>query len=379
MKKRLAALLFCLALLFQAMIPSAYALRSIYFTAAGNEVLPLEDGKMPLWYNGYLYLPSTMFTGRVNRSLDVAYLPNTAAGVRILYGGGESIRFELGKGYAHDTEGRNYYPGAIQRGSEIYVPAAVVAAFFNLEYSVTSLTNPSITNGNYGALVWIRKPDFGLSDREFANAATYQMADRYSKYEESLREPEGGDPGGEEPPEALENGKNVYLCLEAGASSAALLDALDAYGAKGAFFCTLSFLEDQGPLLRRMAAGGHAVGLLAEAGERPIPEQLEEGNEALARATLGKTRLAFLRGGDGEARQAAEDAGFRCLSVDVDRSGYDLRNTEQAENLLRRVSAQRGDVKIWLADRAGAIGLRAFLAIAGEAEDRCLALTETTP
>ena len=79
MKKRLAALLFCLALLFQAMIPSAYALRSIYFTAAGNEVLPLEDGKMPLWYNGYLYLPSTIFTGRVNRSLDVAYLPNTAA------------------------------------------------------------------------------------------------------------------------------------------------------------------------------------------------------------------------------------------------------------------------------------------------------------
>ena len=107
----------------------------------------------------------------------------------------------------------------------------------------------------------------------------------------------------------------------------------------------------------------------------------------MARATLGKTRLAFLREGDGEAKQAAEDAGFRCLSVDVDRSGYDLRNTSTPEwrrstMHLRepsRLSAQRGDVKIWLADRAGAIGLRAFLAIAGEAEDRCLALTETTP
>lgn len=380
MKKRLAALLFCLALLFQAVIPPAYALRSIYFTAAGNEVLPLEDGKMPIWYNGYLYLPSTIFTGRVNRSLDVAYLPNTAAGVRILYGGGESIRFELGKSYAQDTEGRNYYPGAIQRGGEIYVPAAVVAAFFNLEYSVTSLTNPAITNGNYGALVWIRKPDFGLSDREFANAATYQMADRYSKYEESLREQEsGGNSGDDEPPEVLENGKNVYLCLEADASAANMLDALDAYGAKGAFFCTRSFLENEGPLLRRMTAGGHAVGLLAEAGERPLLEQLEEGNEALARATLGKTRLVFLREGDSEAKQAAEDAGFRCLSVDVDRSGYDLRTADQAESLLRRVSAQRGDVTVWLADRAGAAGLRAFLAAAGEAEDRCLALTETTP
>ena len=57
----------------------------------------------------------------------------------------------------------------------------------------------------------------------------------------------------------------------------------------------------------------------------------------------------------------------------------ELRDSAQAEHLLRQVSAQRGGVRIWLGNAAGAAGLRAFLSAAGEAEDRCLALTETLP
>ena len=53
-----------------------------------------------------------------------------------------------------------------------------------------------------------------------------------------------------------------------------------------------------------------------------------------------------------------------------------LRDGAQAEDLLRQISAQRGDVRIWLGNTAGAAGLRAFLA-AAQAENRCLALTET--
>lgn len=43
-----------------------------------------------------------------------------------------------------------------------------------------------------------------------------------------------------------------------------------------------------------MTASGHAVGILAESGE-DTAEQLRRGNEALYRATLGKTRLAYVR------------------------------------------------------------------------------------
>ena len=126
---------------------------------------------------------------------------------------------------------------------------------------------------------------------------------------------------------------------------------------------TLSLLRDQ---------------LVAEMGDpdRTVAEQLEAGNALLAQATMGKTRLASIENGSEHHRREAREAGFSCLEADLDRSDSGLRDSAQAENLLRQVSAQRGDVRIWLGDRAGAAGLRAFLA-AAQAENRCLALTET--
>ena len=43
-----------------------------------------------------------------------------------------------------------------------------------------------------------------------------------------------------------------------------------------------------------------------------MEEQLEAGNAALFRATCGKTRLAYVRGGGSQTLQAAREAGFRC-------------------------------------------------------------------
>ena len=61
----------------------------------------------------------------------------------------------------------------------------------------------------------------------------------------------------------------------------------------------------------------------------------------------------------------------------MDRSTYQLKSTSNANLLLKRASERRGDVSIWLADTVDAAGLRAFLAAADRAEDRCLAMTET--
>ena len=50
----------------------------------------------------------------------------------------------------------------------------------------------------------------------------------------------------------------------------------------------------------------------------------------------------------------------------------------QAEALLERITARRGSVMVWLGENVSAGGLNAFLDLAQEAEDRCLAVTETT-
>lgn len=383
MKKRAVALALCALLIFQLAPAPAGAAGSVYFTAAGNEILPLGDSTMPFWSDGYLYIASSIFTGQVNKSLGVAYLPSSTSNPNlcILYGGGRSLMFDLNRNFARDTDGNVLFLGAIRRNGETFVPASAVADFFGLEYSVTPLTVSTVTESNYGALVWLRRPNFGLSEKEFINAAASQIAMRYARYlqERDQADETQDDPGGAGSSGETWGGKNIYLCLRAGDNTASLLDTLDAYGAQATFFCTPEFLWSQGDLLRRMTATGHAVGLLADAGApaQTAAEQLEAGNRALAQATMGKTRLAKIQNGDVQALREAREQGFFCLTADLDRSGYELRTDAHADALVRQVAARRGDVRIWLADTVEAAGLRAFLSAAGLSEARCAALTET--
>lgn len=380
MKKKTAALLLGMLLLFQLALPPAKAANEdIYFIAAQEYILPLSDETMPFWYGGYLYISSTIFTGVVRDVLDISHTYNSAKKHVVLYGGlrsgGRSIWFELGNNYGYDKDGNTFYPGAILRNGVPYVPASAVAKFFDLEYS--------ITEAEQGHLVWLRPSGYdaslGLTPAEFTNASAYSMAGRYNEYLKSKAQvpdnssDESGDTGTE-----IED-RSIYLCLKAGDNTPALLDALDRYEAQAAFFCTADFLRERGDLLRRMAATGQTIGILADASDpdRTVAEQLEEGNRALAQATCGKTRLAMIQNGGDQALQAAREAGWCCVTPDIDRADYELQSSSNASSLLKRVSAYRGDVSVWLGDTADAVGLRAFLSAAENADGRCLALTET--
>jgi len=372
-KRRAAALFLCALLVLQLPATPAKAAENVYFVAAQEYVLPLSDSTMPFWYGGYLYIPATMFTGNVRRAFNISYNYNEANRVVILYGSGSnrdrSLMFYLDQNSSQDRNGNIYHPGSVLRHGTPYVPAFLVAQYFDLVYSVTEV--------QHGYLVWLRQPNFGMTDKLFANAATYSMEQQYGEYLKSKGETAGGTTAG---PSGVEvDGKSIYLCLEAGENTAQLLDVLDQYGAQAAFFCTPEFLETQGGLLRRMAATGQSIAILADAGDpdHTVEEQLERGNRALAQATCGKTRLAYLKNGDERAAQAVRDLGLRPLKADLDRSSYDLHSGANAASLLQRVSDRRGDVTVWLGDSADAVGLRAFLAAAERAEGRCLAWTET--
>lgn len=373
MRKKTAALVLCALLILQLAAPPARAADEVYFIAAEENILPLSGATMPVWYNGYLYIPGSIFTGSTRKSLGVSYYCSTDSQNMILYSGNDrTLYFDVNKSYVTDVSGAVYYPGAIQRNGRVFVPAAMVADFFGLQYSVTKVSR--------GYLVWLRKPGFGLSDKNFADAASRAMAERYNDYLKELETaqvpavPEDTGSAGTEI-----QGKGIFLCMEAGDQTSAILDALDRYGAQAAFFCTVDFLREQGDLLRRMAVTGQTVGILADASDpgRTVTEQLEEGNRALALATCGKTRLALIRGGNDQALQAARDAGYCCVTPDIDRTDYELQSSSNAASLLKRVSAYRGDVSVWLGNTADAAGLRAFLSAAEDADGRCLALTET--
>lgn len=378
MRRRFLALFLGVLMVCQLALPAAQAgAPKVYFTAVGESVLPLADSTMPFWHGGYLYIPSTMFTDNVWRSLGISYIRNNR-GVVILHNAsqaaGRSLIFEPGKSYIEDSDGNLHYPGAVERGGIVFVPAFTVASFFELQYSVTEVPR--------GYLVWLRKPDFGLGDRYFANAAHYNMESAYSTYlksKEKWKEQEQEQLPGALPEVPTFPGTRIYLCLEAGEDTDAMLDVLEREGDFAAFFCTPFFLKEQGDLLRRMAASGHTIGILADAQneQQTVEEQLEEGNLALEQATCCKTRLAYVKNGTEEDFEYAEEMGYRCLTPDMDRTQYSLKSGSNANSLVQHIATRRGSVSVWLGDTANANGLRNLLAGVRRAEDQCFALTET--
>ena len=373
MRRKLAALVLCLLAVFQLAAPSTRAAGDVYFTAVNKNVLSLSDATMPFWSGGYLYVPSTIFTG-VGRDLGVSCYPNIAKQTVLLYVDDtiySSLVFDLNKDYAIDNEGNMYFQKPIQRGGVIFLPISLIARCFGLLYSTVEVDR--------GYLVWVRNPDMDMEERYFADAARSRMDYEYSQYlrnqgtaaEETV--PEQSEP-------SVVTGQRIYLSMEAAESAAvsSLLDTLDRYDAQAAFYCTAGFLEEAGDLLRRMSAAGQAIGLIADAADdRPVTEQLEAGNRLLSQAASVKTRLAWIRNATAEAVAEAEAAGFCCLTPDLDRSAYPLSSTGAADTLFQRVTSRSGAVTVWLGDGANAAGLGSFLSAAEAADDRCLAMTET--
>lgn len=373
MRRKLAALLLCLLLVFQMSAVPSEAAGTVYFTAVNKNVLSLSDATMPFWSGGYLYVPSTIFTG-VGRDLGVSYYPNIAKQTVLLYVDDtiySSLVFDLNKDYAIDNEGNMYFQKPIQRGGVIFLPISLIARCFGLLYSTVEVDR--------GYLVWVRNPDMDMEERYFADAARSRMDYEYSQYlrnqgtaaEETV--PEQSEP-------SVVTGQRIYLSMEAAESAAvsSLLDTLDRYDAQAAFYCTAGFLEEAGDLLRRMSAAGQAIGLIADAADdRPVTEQLEAENRLLSQAASVKTRLAWIRNATAEAVAEAEAAGFCCLTPDLDRSAYPLSSTGAADTLFQRVTSRSGAVTVWLGDGANAAGLGSFLSAAEAADDRCLAMTET--
>ena len=373
MKRKLAALALCLLLVFQmAPLPSGAA-GTVYFTAVNKNVLTLSDDTMPFWSGGYLYVPSTIFTG-VGRDLGVSYYPNIAKQTILLYVDDtiySSLVFDLNKDYAIDNEGNMYFQKPIQRGSVIFLPISLIARCFGLLYSTVEVDR--------GYLVWVRNPDMNMEERYFADAAKSRMDYEYNQYlRNQSAAAEETAPETSEPSDVT--GQRIYLGLEAADAERveSLLDTLDRYDAKAAFYCTASFLETEGDLLRRMSAAGHAIGLVADgADDRPAAEQLEEGNRLLFQAASVKTRLAWIEHATEETAAEAEAAGFCCLTPDLDRSAYPLNSTSAADTLLQRVNSRSGAVTVWLGDGTNAAGLGTFLAAVDAADSSCLAMTET--
>ena len=191
-KRRIASAILCACFLFR-LACAADAPEAVYFVAAENIVLPLRDDDMPFWNDNYLYISGENFTGAVRDALGISRA-KIGDGL-LLYRGGKSLLFRRSHPYALDQDENTYAPGMIWRNETCYVPAAVVARYFDLLYSVVDV--------EHGKLVWLRNSSFRMNDAAFAKAATFQLNQVYREYAESA-EPEPIDEPDPIPPEESE-------------------------------------------------------------------------------------------------------------------------------------------------------------------------------
>ncbi len=367
MKKKIGAAILVLVLVAQLLsLPSAAA-EQVYFTAVNESVLELTEATMPFWSNGFLYVPSTVFSdsGELNFS-DSRNLTKQTMVFWMPSQGNNALVFNLGKGTVTDGNGESKSPGAIVRGSSVFLPVGLMASAFGLTY-----TNIPVS---HGYMVRVRNGRSVLSDAIFADAATTQMEARYQHYLQSKSTTQGDDPEEEGPQEEETQGKRLYLGILADDTQLVgqLLDSLDQYHCQATFYCTETFLESGGSLLRRMIGSGHSVALAVES-----PQSAAACNELLSVATGGKTRLVY----DPEQRgtgKTLEEAGFCQLRADVNWTGTGLWGYTTAASLLSKTGARSGNCVAWLGDQTNAAGLSAFLQMALARDDRMLALTETT-
>lgn len=371
MKRRWTALVLAVLLLCQLSAAPAGAAEIVYYTAVNDSVLDLSDATMPLWSGGYLYVPSTVF-----EKLGLGHSNNKMKGVVLLFESRDRSKyllFDVNAGTVTDGQGNGYYPQAIRRNGVVFLPVALVKDFFGLGYSNLRVDR--------GYLVRITNAGAVLSDARFIDAAPSTLEFKYREYEKSKTTDAEVSVSPAETQEPAVSGKSVYLCIEVedAAVVADLLDNLSRYASQATFYFPPELMAENGDLLRRMIATGQAVGILADPSrtDLSVTEQVALGNTLLYQATCGKTRLVRLENSTDQAAAELAEGGYRNLSPALNRGAYGLRSAAAADTLLGRVTARRGDVSVWLGSGVNATGLRALLAAARNADDRCLALTET--
>ena len=177
MRKRIIPVLCALLLLFSLpfALPSAEAApETVYFMSVNDTIMELNDATMPFFVNGVLYVPYTMFDPDTSGSgLGVFSSYSRSKAAVLIYGWGGTLLFDLQTN--NSTFGGKTYPdSAILRNSTVFVPLDMVCGCFNLDWSWLMV--------EHGYIIRIKSGASSLDDRDFANAASYALKERYNTY-----------------------------------------------------------------------------------------------------------------------------------------------------------------------------------------------------
>lgn len=363
MKRWIAALL-CAVLLVVG-VPSARAItvEDVYFTAVNISLLPLSANTMPIWVDGQIYVPASVFDKQqTGADLGVALSRVGAKNTVILIAERKNMIFNLTAGTCmdeHDDPIANCK--AVVRKGIAFLPLGRVCEYFGLE--------DSYTHTRYGYLVRIKTPGARLTDDEFVEAAELLMQTRMKDFIQANTPPVIPDkpnlpdipqvPDDPEPVEPPANRVRLYLAFrcESGEGVERILNSLDRHQVKGLFLFTPEQLAAQDGLVRRAVGQGHTVGLLAE--ENP-QETLDRGNALLNRIAYTAATVAAVPEGQ---RAGFEERGWICWNQTADgRPRQGERSAAYVQRIARMLDGRSRTIYLTMDDGAAtASALNAML------------------
>lgn len=355
MKRRLTALL-CAVILLLGIVPArAITEADLYFVALNINLLPLSADTMPIWVDGEIYIPASVFDSKgTGVDLGVLMERNRAQNTVVLHTRRQILIFHLEDGSCTDHANQKMDMRCVVRGGRPYLPLEPVCDIFGLRdtYAYT----------RYGYLVRICTEDTRLSnDADFIDAASEVMRSRAKEYIDSQTPvvPEPPKPPApvvtpddpvEVPPEQEQPKGRVlvylaFLCRE-GEGLEAILGHLDRRGGKGLFFFTPELLAARDDLARRVVGSGHCIGLLADGED--VRGQLQQGNELLAHAARTAATAVWV---PEEAREELENEGWRCWEGNLDAAPRDReRGVAYAQRIVDAIGTRSRSVYLTLDD-----------------------------
>ena len=349
MRRRLLSLLCVLALCFTLFIPS-HADTSVCFTAVNDRLLSLTADTMPVWSEGQLYVPFSVFdVNTTGVSLGTSSTYSRSSSVVTIFNLHQMMVFDLTAGTCRNHHTNETISGrAIVRNGTAYVPVASVCSFFELDYSYLYT--------EYGYLARITRPGYAfLSDQDFVDAGSSHMRDRLKNYNQTLAQtqepstpPVTSTPSSPSDPEPTAIPTYLAVRCDTGEAALPIAQALEDSGLVGLFFFPTQEIGGNGPLIRRLMGCGHSIGILAEGENQEETQQLLTlGADALRTVARTRTYFALVP----EAHQAALSSQgwvFWNSNADATPDGSDTPYSH-ALTLVRSLS-KRGTIQLTLND-----------------------------
>lgn len=352
MKKKLLALLCAAAVLLGVLLPAAAADDPLLL--ALNETMPhLTGDTIPIEVGGVVYVPLSILNPRLtNVDLGVYSGEDKSGGTATLYSKEGTLVFDLNAGTAYDYSGESYNYRALSRNGRTYVPVRALYSYFGLSYSYLTT--------DYGPLIRIKNGEEALDDRMFVQSASFTIQGRLNEYWQNQAGSESPtptvgptDPATPTPPPDGHNGVRVYLGIQvaSGLRLEEILTALERQSVYAVFFFQPQDLKKYDDLIRRMAATGHRVGLVASgATAEECRRQLEDGNQTLGQLVRLNTRMVLLDGAQ-ELRRDLGEQGWLCWSSNVDGRANGRSASGLTSGVMQGVESKRASARIWLDDR----------------------------